>query len=285
MSERIKHATLAEAMHAIMWECGYLQKASADKLKYRVVTERQVNEQVRPLLLKHGVLVLPHSIDKLVEMQYEVTDNYGKTVTWHRQEFQYTFKFKHVDSPEFELVPAIGEANNNGDKGSNSCATIAQKYAILKAFYMETGDDPDLTSAEDTQGVYRPSAPMPPAPPKPPVAPAMTGTVVISSPADLDVVTSAPAVVEPEGWHSAMRAVVNGYVWSYKPSGSADEGSLRRAIYATASQRHPLEDDITYAEARKLVETLNAKALAKPSIPEELAIALNNWDKLLGVAK
>lgn len=158
----VKWPSLAHALHAIMCECGYIQKSKADKLNYRVLNERQVNEEIRPLMLKHGVLVLPHSIEKLLEVQYEVPGYGGKPpTTWYRQQFRYLFKFRHVHSDEFELVPAIGEACSNADKGSNSCVTIAEKYAIKTALYLLTGDDPDLVPAEEAQGRVQPATQQP----------------------------------------------------------------------------------------------------------------------------
>jgi len=272
MSERVKHATLAEAMHAIMADCQYLQKASADKLKYRVLTERQVNEQIRPLLLKHGVIVTPHNIEKLLDMQYEVLDYSGKPVTWHRQQFKYTFKFQHLDTPEFELVPAIGEANNNGDKGSNSCATIAQKYAIKQAFYMETGDDPDLTPAEDTQGVYHPA----PAPPPPRPAP----------PPKVETLPPAQAAVEAPvvlgmAEKARMVAAFDTYLgWSQPKTKPSEYRGMMMACIGAARHHHPTFEELTKADCYAALVAIGDKAHKKDApmeVMEAIEIALEAY--------
>jgi len=145
----MRHTTLVAAISAIMGECQYLQKekAAEQKIRYRILTEGQVVEMVRPLLVKHGVIVAPVAAQKLEEIQYEQNGN-----TWYRQEFLFTFRVMHRDSTDTQEIVAVGEACNNADKGANCCATVALKYALRQMLYLETGDDPDYNAADNMQG-------------------------------------------------------------------------------------------------------------------------------------
>lgn len=117
----------------------YIQKGDAKvNNQYRFVSHDQVTAAIHPLLVKHGVLVIP-------------------SVKSHKQEGNRTevtlsVNFVNVDSSESFTVEAFGYGVDPGDKGPGKAVSYAFKMAILKTFCLETGEDPD----NNAKAVYEP---------------------------------------------------------------------------------------------------------------------------------
>lgn len=120
-----------QRMHAVMGMIGYVQKEDKQvNGQYRFVGHDAVTAKVRGALLEHGILTIP-------------------TVTKHTQdgnrtEVDMTIAFVNVDAPEDRIeVQAFGYGIDPQDKGPGKAVSYAVKYAYLKAFALETGDDPE----------------------------------------------------------------------------------------------------------------------------------------------
>jgi hypothetical protein len=107
--------------------------------KYHYVTEGDLVGAVRVYLAAAGILMIPNttSIEKdgdltTVMVEYTVTDGSG-----------YTFTF---------AVPGAG--SDRGDKGVYKALTGSQKYAIMKLFKIETGDDPEADTRVDERAAH-----------------------------------------------------------------------------------------------------------------------------------
>lgn len=125
---------------AIMSELNYIQKGS-QKVNgmYRFVSHDQVTAAIHPLLVQHGVVVVPTVVEHTIEGQ--------------RSTVKIKVEFVNVDEPidRFEIV-SYGQGIDSGDKGIGKAYSYAYKYALLKTFALETGDDPD----NDAKTVHRP---------------------------------------------------------------------------------------------------------------------------------
>lgn len=125
---------------AIMSELNYIQKGS-QKVNgmYRFVSHDQVTAAIHPLLVQHGVVVIPTVVEHTIEGQ--------------RSTVKIKVEFVNVDEPvdRFEIV-SYGQGIDSGDKGIGKAYSYAYKYALLKTFALETGDDPD----NDAKAVHRP---------------------------------------------------------------------------------------------------------------------------------
>jgi hypothetical protein len=69
----------------------------------------------------------------------------------NRTQVKYTFHMIHAPSGETRPVVVIGEAIDVGDKSSNKAMTAARKYALIMAFNIETGLDPDDTPSSSQE--------------------------------------------------------------------------------------------------------------------------------------
>lgn len=124
----------------VMNELSYIAKG--DKMvngQYRFVSHDQVTAKIHPLLVKYGLVVIPSVIDIL-------QDN-------NRTCVKLGVNFINVDDPKdgFQIIHC-GYGVDNGDKGPGKAVSYAYKYALLKTFCLETGDDPDY----DADASYEP---------------------------------------------------------------------------------------------------------------------------------
>lgn len=123
-----------------MAELNYIQKGSKMvNNQYRFVSHDQVSSAVHPLLVKHGIVVLP-----TVE---EMTQDGNRTTV------KLLVSFVNTDQPtDTFALRFVGFGIDGGDKGPGKAISYAYKYALLKTLCLETGDDPD----SDANAKYEP---------------------------------------------------------------------------------------------------------------------------------
>ena len=114
------------------------------KNSYKAVGEADVLAAVKPLEIKHGVYSYPSSRRIVESMVMKTTDYNGRERQnqFVRVETEYTFV--NVDKPEEKIVViSYGDGVDSQDKAPGKAMTYADKYALLKAYKIITGDDPD----------------------------------------------------------------------------------------------------------------------------------------------
>lgn len=105
---------------------------------YKAVTHDAVTALVRNPLIDHGILIVPRLITSTITVIGE-TKNGTPMI---RYEALYEIDFVNCDDPEDRItVPIESHANDSGDKAPGKAASYATKYAILKVFNIETGED------------------------------------------------------------------------------------------------------------------------------------------------
>lgn len=135
-----KQLNVYQRILAIMEELTYIQKGDARvNGQYKFVSHDDVAEAVHPLLVKHRVLALP--------CVKETTQEGNRTTVNLRVDFV------NVDQPEDRFsVYFPGYGVDPSDKGPGKAVSYALKYALLKTFCLETGEDPD----KDAKSRYEP---------------------------------------------------------------------------------------------------------------------------------
>ena len=136
------------------------------KNSYKAVSERDILDAVKPLEEKHGVYSYPVGRtvleSNLLESENAYTDQRGNTTvkktTTFMMRIETVYRFVNVDKPD-EYIDTItfAEGIDSQDKGSGKAMTYADKYALMKAYKISTGDDPDQDASEEKE--YRRSAP------------------------------------------------------------------------------------------------------------------------------
>ena len=128
MAEKIM--TLLQRLAAVQGEVDYIQKEKKTGMRYSIVSHDAVTAKVRPLMVKHGVLYYPNSLD--------VKQVGNRTEMWM------TVRFVNVDDATDSIeVATAGYGIDDQDKGPGKAISYAVKYALLKTLGLESGDDPD----------------------------------------------------------------------------------------------------------------------------------------------
>lgn len=122
---------------------------------YKAVSERDILDAVKPLEVKHGVYSYPISREVLESNLLESESEYnGKTSkkTTFMTRIKTVYRFVNIDDPaDFVETTTFAEGIDSQDKGSGKAMTYADKYALMKAYKISTGDDPDQTASVDTK--------------------------------------------------------------------------------------------------------------------------------------
>ena len=118
------------------------------KNQYKAVGEADVLAAVKPIEIKHGVYSYPfdREIDESGEMVS--TTKYGDRKSLYLR-VKTIYRFVNVDEPsEFIDITTYGDGVDSQDKAPGKAMTYGDKYALLKAYKIQTGDDPDQNESE-----------------------------------------------------------------------------------------------------------------------------------------
>ncbi len=113
---------------------------------YKAVGEGEVLAAVKPLEDSYGVYSYPLSREILESGIHETKS--GAKMLFMREKVVY--RFVNVDKPEeYVDMESIGDGVDSQDKAPGKAATYADKYALLKGYKIQTGDDPDANGSEE----------------------------------------------------------------------------------------------------------------------------------------
>lgn len=121
---------------------------------YKAVSERDIIDAVKPLEIKHGIYSYPYDRQIIESQTLESDSEYQGKVTKKTTFFsriKTTYRFVNVDKPdEYIDMVTFAEGIDAQDKGSGKAMTYSDKYALMKAYKISTGDDPDQNASEET---------------------------------------------------------------------------------------------------------------------------------------
>lgn len=129
---------------------GYIQKdksVSTGGGSYKAVTHDAVTALCRDALNEFGVLSFPFLVSSAARDKEDGAKQF-------RYEATYDFTFINADDPTQTMVIRIeAHAMDNADKAPGKALSYAKKYAMLKLFEIETGEDEESRYQEpDTTG-------------------------------------------------------------------------------------------------------------------------------------
>ena len=122
--------------------------------KYKAVGELDVLKAVRPLEVKHGIYSYPTS-RRIIEsgiIENKAYDKNGNEIIRKNlyERIEVTYRFVNVDNPEeFIEITSYGDGIDSQDKSVGKAMTYADKYALMKAYKIMTGDDPDQNESAE----------------------------------------------------------------------------------------------------------------------------------------
>ena len=131
------------------------------KSSYKAVGEADVLKAVKELEFKYKIYSYPKErrvIDNQILITEKIFENFDrdtKETTKNTKQFmrvETVYRFVNVEKPEeFIDVTTYGDGIDTQDKAPGKAMTYSDKYALLKAYKMITGDDPDQNMSTETE--------------------------------------------------------------------------------------------------------------------------------------
>ena len=141
-----------EAISAALQTVGKNLEIKAGKTTYKAVSEADVLRAVKPLEHEMGVYSYPYSREIIDCGTIESAGFDGTTKKQFFLRIKTVFRFVNVEKPDdFIDVTTYGDGIDSGDKAVGKAMTYGDKYALLKAYKIVTGDDPDQEAAPPIQ--------------------------------------------------------------------------------------------------------------------------------------
>ena len=160
---------LAKAIIGVMNDVKSIEKnmqVGNGSYGYKGVADKDVKQKIGDAMQKHGLAMLPISVEPNV--QIERWEESGKQKQSTFTEVRTKYLLLHTSGQSIE-VAGYGHGIDSGDKGAGKATTYALKYALLYLFMVPTGniDDADGVHSEDLSAPRGKVAPVYVAP-KPP---------------------------------------------------------------------------------------------------------------------
>lgn len=129
---------LMQRINEVRKAIAYIQKDKAVSTgggSYKAVTHDAVTALVREHMVTHGIVSWPHLVESCSNPKEEGAKQF-------RYEATYDFTFCNEEDPKDSLTIRIqSHAMDNADKAPGKALSYAKKYALLKLFELETGED------------------------------------------------------------------------------------------------------------------------------------------------
>lgn len=147
--------TLFEKLSAISQELEVVNKSFMVEVSkgkgYKAVSEADILSAVRPLEAKHRIYSYPAGRKVIDSQIIKVSDAEGKQKITYFERIETIYRFVDMDNPSAYIeVISYGDGLDNGDKSVGKAMTYADKYALMKAYKIITGEDPDKEASKTT---------------------------------------------------------------------------------------------------------------------------------------
>lgn len=111
---------------------------------YKAVQDIDVTLEVKEAETKHGLVSIPIKQELVKsEIVKVVKDGGGESINYV-DIVKMTLRIINLDkTEEFIDIESFGRGLDTGDKGFGKASTYARKYALLNAYKIATGEDPD----------------------------------------------------------------------------------------------------------------------------------------------
>lgn len=117
---------------------------------YKAVQDIDVTLEVKEAESKYGLVSIPIKQELIKsEIIKVIKDGGGESITY-MDIVKMTLRIINLDNPdEFIDIESFGRGLDSGDKGFGKASTYARKYALLNAYKIATGEDPDENKSKE----------------------------------------------------------------------------------------------------------------------------------------
>lgn len=155
----MSETNIFQRMSAITNEINKVAKnlpVGTGKSAYKAVGEADVLAAVKPAEEKYGVYSYPYDREIIETAILTTTSEWDGKVTEKKNQFlrvRTVYRFVNMEKPEEYIdITTYGDGMDSQDKAPGKAMTYADKYALLKAYKIITGDDPDQKYSDDMKG-------------------------------------------------------------------------------------------------------------------------------------
>ena len=125
--------------------------------QYKAVGEADVLTAVKELEEKYKAYSYPFNREIVDNAILQTEKEYNGKVTKGNQIFmrlKTVYRFVNIEKPEEYIdVPTYGDGVDTQDKAPGKAMTYGDKYALMKAYKIITGDDPDQNGSPDNMNI------------------------------------------------------------------------------------------------------------------------------------
>ena len=151
-SEDYTKLNIYQKLLKIMHDVNYIQKENKKvNNNYTFVSHDAVSKKTSQAFIKYGVYAKPKIIkNEITTIEVEKTKNINNQAVAVKEiiflcNVEVEYDFINVDKPDDKItgINGLGQGIDSQDKACGKAISYACKYALLKAFGIETGDYPE----------------------------------------------------------------------------------------------------------------------------------------------
>jgi hypothetical protein len=154
MSEE-KKLNLFEKIQLVGDEIRNLEKGltvGSGNYTYKAVGDLDVTLAVKDAEKKYRLVSIPIKQELVSSEVLKTIDKYNKEKIQFVDNIKMTLRIVDLeDAEKFIDIESFGKGIDSGDKGFGKASTYARKYALLNAYKIATGEDPDKDKSETIQ--------------------------------------------------------------------------------------------------------------------------------------
>lgn len=115
---------------------------------YKAVSDTQVTLAIKKAEEKHMLNSIPIKQELINSEVIKRVNNENKESLTYVDNIKLTLLIVDLETGESIEVESFGKGIDSGDKGFGKASTYARKYALLNAYKIATGEDPDASKSE-----------------------------------------------------------------------------------------------------------------------------------------
>ena len=116
---------------------------------YKAVSDLSVTLKVKELEKEYGIISIPFKQELVKSEVIKAAQDDGREKVAYSVFIKMTTRiFDIADETKFIDIESFGHGLDSGDKGFGKASTYARKYALLNAYKIATGEDPDKDASQ-----------------------------------------------------------------------------------------------------------------------------------------
>ena len=124
-------------------------EVGSGNFSYKAVSDTQVTLAVKRAEEKHKIVSIPTSQELVNSEVLKRLDKNNKETITYVDTIKMTLTIIDIETGESIQVESFGKGIDSGDKGFGKASTYARKYALLNAYKIALGEDPDAIKSEE----------------------------------------------------------------------------------------------------------------------------------------